>query len=283
MNKIRQILSKWKSLSTRKAVGMALLATLVIFMLWYWLRSNAVESIKDYRFVIAADNRWSPLDLHGQEQYMLGFVSGLIDFIAKDEDVKIRIIPVGTSQLYDNLDKGYYDGIFSSLHPDVLKEKKYLFSEPFYLTGPVLIVPSNSKATMMSDLHTVGIERGFRTIFALSGTPMTSIVPYDNLNAGLSELVLGKIDGLIVNSLDAYAFTEGYYKDKLKVVTLPLNDEGLRLITLDHFFGKALIKIFNQGLERAKEEKIYHNLLEKWDLVDPENAFHKQDTPLRIP
>lgn len=277
MNKIRQILSTLKSQSAPKAIGIAVLAILIILLLWFWFRAKAKESVKEHRFMIAADSRWSPLDLHGQEQYMLGFVSGLVDFIAKDEDVRIRVIPVGTSQLYDNLDKGYYDGAFSALPPDVLKEKKYLFSEPFYLTGPVLIVPLNSKATAMSDLHTVGIERGYTTTFAISGTPMTSIVPYDNLNTGLSELVFGKIDGLIVDSLDAYAFTQGYYKDKLKVVTLPLNDEGLRLITLDQFFGKALIKMFNQGLEKAKKEKIYQNLLEKWELVDPESAYHKQN------
>jgi len=269
MNKIRKIFSFFKSLSTPKMIGFVILTIFIILNLWYWLPAKTAVSIKKHQFIIAADNRWDPLDFHGKEQYMLGFASELVDFIAKEEEVKIQLVSMGSSQLLDNLEKGHYDGILSSIYPDVFNEKKYLFSEPFYLTGPVLVVPLNSKATSINELHTVGIERGFTT----PGTPLISVIPFNNMNVALSELVMGKIDGVIMNNIDAYAFLEGYYSSKLKVVTAPLNDEGLRLITLNDFFGKALIKIFDDGLGKAKAEKVYHKLIQDWELTNPETAY----------
>jgi polar amino acid transport system substrate-binding protein len=260
-------------MSPIKAIGYTCLALLIVFSFWYWFKAKTRETIKEHQFVIAADSRWFPLDLHGQEQYMVGFVSELTQSIAKDEEIKIQVISIGTSQLMDNMEKGYYDGVFSSLSPDILNEKKYRFSEPFYLTGPVLVVSVKSKATSIKELHTVGIERGFSLPTGLSNTPLTSVLPFDNTNIALSELVLGNIDGFIMDSVDAYAYVRGYYAGKLKVVTPPLDNEGLRLVTLNEFFGKELVKIFDQGLETARKDKRYHELLDKWELIDPETAY----------
>jgi len=204
---------------------------------------------------------------------MQGFIAELMELIAKDEEIRLQIIPVATSQLFDNLDKGYYDGVVGPLYPDVINEEKYLFSEPFYLTGPVLVVPVNSKATSIAELPNVGIKTGFSATFPNSGQPLTSLLSFDNMNIALSELILGKIDGLIMSSPDAYAYIQGYYADKLKVVTPPLNKEGLRLVTKHDFFGEALIKIFNEGLEKARKEKLYEKMLHDWELVNPETAY----------
>lgn len=273
MNKIRDFFSKLKPWLTPKAIGIALFSLIVLFGISYWFQSKTRESIKEHLFLVAVDNRWTSLDLHGYEGYMQGFVSELIEQIAKDEEIKIQVISVGASQLFDNLDKRHYDAVISPLSPNVTNQEKYEFSEPFYLTGPVLIVPLNSKSTTIAELHNVGIKSGYSATFMDSGQPLTSTIPFYNMNVALSELIAGKIDGLIMESIDAYAYVQGYYADKLKIVTPPLNKDGLRLITLRKFFGEHLVKIFDAGVKKAKEDKSYEKLLQRWELIDPETAY----------
>jgi len=268
MNKIKRLLLvKSKYL----AIGFGLLV--LILILWFFVYKEKEETIKGYQFLIAIDKSWAPLDLHGQEQYMQGFISELIAKIAKEEEIKIQLVTVPSSQLFDNLEKGFYEGVISPLSPNVINEKKYIFSEPVYFVGPVLIVPLHSKATKISELHNVGVKTGFSGIFTISGSPMTQILTYNDMNMALNDLARGKIDGLIMGSVDAYANIQGYYRDKLKVVTSPLTNEGLRLVTLNNFFGQELEKHFDKGLLQTKKEGYYQNLLKKWELVDPEKAY----------
>lgn len=276
MNKIKSIISSVRPYLTPKFLTFALLGLCVFFTLFIWLRTKEKESIKEHYFIVASDSRLFSLDLHGKEQYMQGFTSELMDFIAKNEEIKLQLVTSGgVFQFFDNLENGYYDGVVSSMPPSVLNQDKYLFSEPFYLTGPVLIVPIKSSATKVSDLRTIGIKTGTYGSLALANLPSISTLSFENINVALSELVAGRIDGIVLDSLSAYAYIQGYYKDKLKIVTPPLDSQGLRLVTKHNFFGKALVKIFNEGLEKAKEEKIYDKILQKWDLTNPETDFQK--------
>lgn len=274
MNKLKHFFSIFKSYLSSKNIKIALIALLIIIGLFYWFGKKTRESIKEHRFLVATDSRWPQIDLRGQERYMQGFISELLESVAEEEDIHLRLVPVASSELLHQLEKGYYDGVISSLSSDILSGDKYLFSEPFYLTGPVLVVPIKSTAKNVGELNTIGIKNGFFTAFS-KVEPIVSTIYYENMNEALAELLAGKIDGLLMNSIDAYAYVNGYYAGKFKVVTPPLNKSGLRLVALHKFFGTQLIKLFEDGLERVKEEKIYDRLLEKWDLVNPETAYTK--------
>ncbi|HRD55923.1 MAG TPA: transporter substrate-binding domain-containing protein [Parachlamydiaceae bacterium] len=275
MNKLKKIFSSLKPHLTAKNLKIVLILFFLVVGIFYWFGRKTRESIKEHRFLVATDSRWSQLDLRGQERYMQGFISELLDAIGNEENIHLRLVPVASSELLDQLDKGYYDGVVTSLSSDILSGDKYIFSDPFYLTGPVLIVPVHSKAKSISDLDTIGVKTGFFTAFSIVGEPLVSIIYYENMNEALSQLLSGKIDGLIMNSLDAYAYIQGYYAGKLKVATPPLNKSGLRLASLHTFFGKHLVEIFDEGVQKLKEEKIYDQLLNKWELVNPETAYTK--------
>ena len=65
--------------------------------------------------------------------------------------------------------------------------------------------------------------------------------------------------------------TKGYenenklYYGKIKIATPPLNNAGLRLVTLqgEH---KDLIDTFNRGLTKLRQNGVYDKLLKKWEL-----------------
>ncbi len=95
-------------------------------------------------------------------------------------------------------------------------------------------------------------------------------IPYDTASAALENLDRNVIDGVILDALKAYAYTEGFYVGRLKVASFPLTDKGLRLISRKDPKSLLLISRFNKGLEKIRKEGVYSELIEKWDLTNTE-------------
>lgn len=270
MGKSGRFLSSLKNISNYRRAGGALL---VVLLLWFGMRSCIVNEIfKDRVFFIAADNRWYPFSLLGKEQYMQGFATDLIQEISREEEFRFRFMAVSASQLYDSLDRGIYDAVIGAMIPDAVHREKYLFSDPFYLYGPVLMVPFDSSIKSLDDLDgmSVGIRRGSPAVFALSGYPEISLVIFDNMNEAVDRVLMDRLDGIILEGLIAHTYAQGIYENQLKVVTNPLLDEGLRLVAKPGEISEYLIEKFNDGLAKVKQKGIYKQLLEKWDLIDTE-------------
>ena len=65
--------------------------------------------------------------------------------------------------------------------------------------------------------------------------------------------------GALIPNLEARALIPNLYTNQLKIVTAPLSNHGLRLITLkgNH---EDLIDYFNKGLEKLKKEGTYQKI-----------------------
>lgn len=248
------------------------LLALSLFVGMYIRGCNTEYTLKTKAFRIGRDSTWYPLQLLGRERYLQAFTDDLFLAIAKQEDLHFQIAEVGPTQLFSGLDIGNYDAILTAEIPTVLNHEYYVFSDPIYLVGPVLIVPKNSKVTSLEEMEgqTVGLKRGFTTVFNLKHYPSVLFVTYDNMNIALDNLVTNRLDGVILDAMSAYSYADGFYSTKLKVVTSPLTTEGIRLVTLRHPLGEQLIEAFNEGLQKVKKEKIYQQLLKNWNLVNTE-------------
>lgn len=220
-------------------------------------------------YYIARDSTWYPLDLRGKEKNMVGFANDLIQEIAELEGFKVQVFEVGRSGIFDGLNTGRYEAVYSTLHPNPVNRKKYTFSDPFYLLGPVLVVPADSNIKSLKDLNgkILGIESGALQIFDIPEPPDVVIIPYDSVSTALEKLDKNIIDAAIVDVLRAYVFTEGFYANRLKVATSPLTDRGLRLAASNKPESLLLVSQFNDGLTKLKESGRYDELIEKWGLT----------------
>jgi len=269
-----KIIINWKQFASYPVIGGGFTVLLLIIGLLFLLRgcSTHHENLGNHTYRIARHSSWYPLQLMGREQYMQGLTTDLLFAIARERDLKIELLSAGAGQLYDNLNQGFYDGVLGILTPNVRNNESYLFSDPFYLTGPVLIVPVGSKITSIKDLEdkAIGVQSASSAIVSLAAYPSINWKTFDNMNQGLDQLINNRLDAVILDNLQAYAYTQGYYADKLKIVSSPLSDEGLRLISKHNAFGKHLVQEFNAGLEELKKKNIYKELLHKWDFLDPD-------------
>lgn len=285
MPSLSSLLSKISKILERKKILVSASLIFLIIFTWVTLRScSTKESLKEHLYRIARDSTWSPLQLLGRERYMQGFTTDLLIAIAKEEDFKLEILNVGPNQLTDNLEREWYDGMLSSLMPDVVNESRYVFSDSFYLTGPVLIVLKDSNVDSLKDLkgRRLGVKAGSRSILTLSGSLDIDLVTYENLNMAIEDLIKDRIDGVLMDSIIAQTYIQNFYASKLKVVTSPLNKEGLRVVALRNEYGEHLVEMFNAGLKKLRDNGTYRELLKKWELVHPDLKVEEASEMLDI-
>lgn len=220
-------------------------------------------------YQIGIDPTWYPLELTGRETNVLAFSIELLQEIAKKEDLQLSIVTMNWNNLIWGLTKKKYDAILSSLYPYVFYEKKFHFSNVYLSTGPVIVVPEQSKIKKLDDLKgkTVGILQGSAASVFLQKYPGLLMQSYDTMPETLNALENMHIDAAVLDSLSAQSYVRDLYADKLKISTPPLNEQGLRLIMLDTK-KQILIEKFNAGLKKLQKNGRYEELLKKWGLSD---------------
>ncbi len=217
------------------------------------------------KYSIGRDPSWFPLNLGEQTANVNAFTNALVGAMAKVEQVPMHLVEADWDNLFLYLDEKQYAGVLSVLPPRIENRDKFDFSNPFILLGPVLVVPEKSQVTSLNDLDgkIVGVNQFDESVLIVQKQASIVIRLYDNIPAALEELAAGKLDGLLVPTLEAEALVPHAYSGVLKIASSPLSSKGLRLVTLKGEHEK-LIEHFNSGLKRLKKSGRYAHLREKF-------------------
>jgi polar amino acid transport system substrate-binding protein len=241
-----------------------------ILILFFLIRGcSASDAIKN-SYIIGQDERWTTVDVMNKERELAAFNIELLTAIAQEEKMRLTLKPTAGNLLLGRLNNRELDGISSNLEPTLMNQITYLFSEPYFPTGPVLIISAREKLKGWNENgdKIVAVQAKSPAILNLEKDPTIHIRLYDNILRALADLDDQKIDGAVFPALPAYVYTNTFYEGKLKVATAPLNNEGLRLVALKDERGEELIKSFNQGLQKIKENGVYHELLIEWGFIN---------------
>jgi polar amino acid transport system substrate-binding protein len=238
--------------------------------LFFLLNSCGKSSEKKY--LIGEDIRWPNLNLLGKERNLTAFNHDLLNKIANLEKFRVNIIPTQTPNLMSDLEQGKIQGILTILEPSYANENLFVFSDPYFLTGPVLIIPSSAPIEGWNEKarKIVGIETNSHALFELEREPSIQIKLYDDIFRALADLSERRIDGVIIPVIPAVTYVTTFYKKDLKIVTPPLTNEGIRLAALKNEEGKWLVERFNAGLSTLKQNGTLAQMLLKWGLIDIE-------------
>jgi polar amino acid transport system substrate-binding protein len=181
----------------------------------------------------------------------------------------LKLLTENTDRLMLNLENGLVDGILASFEPNFRARDLFSFSDPYFLIGPVLIIPKTSPLNINLELKDkiIGVPANSSSFFDMQGNTSIQLRLYNDILPALKDLDEGRIDGVIFPALTAYIFTSTFYPQHFSIATSPLTQEGLRLIALKNEHGNHLIEQFNAGLLSLKEKGIYTQLLTKWGLI----------------
>lgn len=216
---------------------------------------------------IGRDPTWFALHLESLSPNLTAFTTALIQEISREEDFPIRIVNIDWTHLINSLERNQVEGILTSLLPNVMTLEKYSFSDPLVLLGPVLIVPIHSQITSLADLtgKIVGVNQFDDSTLIVQRYPSIIIKPYQNLVQALDDLNTGLTDGVLMPVLDAQGIIPSLYSTTLKIVTEPLDNVAVYLITLKES-SSTLIDHFNKGLEKARSSGKYRELRQNFQL-----------------
>src|SRR5262245_59188729 len=129
---------------TSKKYQYIALGCLLGLLLVYFARSCSFDNFKEPSYVIGQDTRWIGVNLMGKERNLSAFNGEFLRAFAKKEKFRARVIIAPASDLMTDLEQGRIQGILTSSQPSYLTENRLVFSDPYFLTGPVLIIPSTA-------------------------------------------------------------------------------------------------------------------------------------------
>lgn len=226
-------------------------------------------SDEDASYKVAYDPSWYPQDFRGKEPTINGFSADLLRAAGEERDFSVDLVKAGPEFLEWGLNQGKWDAILTSLSPAINYEEQFVFSDPYLLLGPVIVVPASSSVKGLADLagKTVGVLRGSLAVTILAEkVPGVVILAYDSPAIALEALLADQYEAVAMPILIAGSYVADLYSDRLKIVTAPLSQEGLRLVaTKAH---EDLIYEFNKGLEDVRGSA-YEALLHEWRLMQP--------------
>ena len=240
---------------------------ILFLLLFLTLLGCGSQRINYGPYSIGRDPTWYPLQLEEKAPYLNAFTTSLAQKIAQLEALPIEMVDIGTQQLEEMLARRQIAAIFSALAPTVITRQKYNFSEPFFLLGPVLVVPIQSKVTAISDLSggTIAVYQFDDSMLIAENNPDLVIVQYQNMGSALQNLSEGKMDALLMPVMEAEALVKNLYPNELKIVTAPLNEKAIRLITLKNY-NDSLFKHFSQGLKRICKSGQFEKLRQEYSV-----------------
>lgn len=255
-----------------KKGGLAIASSLiaVIVILFAWLNQKSIQANTPSVVRIARDRTWFPLNLMGREQNMLAFTNELLFIIAKRLKIDIELLLVPSRDLLTDLDQGRYEAVLAGLTPDAYTRQRYLFSHPFFLLGPVLIVAAKSPVISLSqmELKTVGVMSEVSLVLDVMRLPNFFLNTYYQRVNALDALREGQIDGVLMEALPAYGLVHALYPKSLRIATIPLTQDGMRLVARRFPGAAVFIENFDKELSALRDEGIYKELIDKWGLID---------------
>lgn len=267
--------------SSAKSIAKWVLIVLGVLLIVWGVRScTSSEAPRKTLYRIGRDSSWYPMQLLGKEKNLVAFTNEIVANIASENHLRFEWVESNPNSLVNSLESGAYDFILSSMRPNIVNQEEFVFSELVYEFGPVLIVRQDSKVTSLGDMKgkTIGIPSGFSPIFnavRIAGAHSYDllVVTYSDMFQALNALSNDLIDGVIMPAIPAYSDTLGLHAGKLKVVTAPLTDEGIRFIAMRNAKLDEIIDIINAGLKTMRSNGTYNALIAKWDLIDPETGY----------
>lgn len=238
----------------------------------YLIRGCHLTSFDEAHYRIGQSNSWNTLNLMGKEKNFAAFNNALLASIGKQEQILIRAV-VTDNPLAD-LQSGNLQGILTTLEENYSNINFLVFSDTYFSTGPVLLIPAKVPVDGWNEMRKkiIGISIETPHLLNLEENPSIEVKLYQDILVALADLSQRKIDGAIFPLIPAVTYTETFYKDEIKIATLPLTSEGVRLAAKKNKQGEELIKQFNQGLAKLKEEGSFDELLNRWGFINPEKV-----------
>jgi len=186
-------------------VIVAIIATSVLFALNGCKKDDgdSLQRVLDSgEFVVVGSGGYPPFNYTDENSNVVGFDVDVGAEIAERLGVELSYVTSDWDGLVEGLKSKRYDGILGSMAitPDRLAQVS--FSEPYYYSGAQLFIQKGSGITSPDDMEgkNIAVATGTNFVQDVANLGAEASLYLDD-NATLSELVSGRVDGVITDRL----------------------------------------------------------------------------------
>ena len=242
----------------RRALALALVLSATLLSL--------DASAQNRELVVASSATYAPFAFENKDKQIVGFDVDIINAIAKQQGLKIRIVNTPWSGIFAALNNGDVDLVISGVTINDKRKQSYDFSPPYFIAHQLIAVPKSSTATTLKSLtgKKVAVVNASTADDVASrefGKTSPNIRRFESTPLIISELAAGNVDAAIGdNGVIAYRVSQN---PELKTVEDPsFPEEGFGIVVKKG--DKAMQDKLTAGLAAIRADGSYAQIYKKW-------------------
>ncbi|KRM69541.1 polar amino acid ABC transporter inner membrane subunit [Apilactobacillus ozensis DSM 23829 = JCM 17196] len=251
------------------SVFLTTICALMIALGVFLAPSRANADTKTYQ--IGTDVTFPPFEFANNDNKYVGIDMDLLRAIAKNQDFKVNIKPLGFNGSVQATQSGQIDGMISGMNITPERKGTFDFSKPYYSSGVVMAVAPNSSIKSLNELKgkTVAVKTGTAGADYANSIQKKygfKVSTFDDSSNMYQDVTTGNSVACFEdNPVMMYAIKQG---TKLKIVTKPANN-GYYGFAVKKGQNKELLHKFNVGLDNLKKNGEYQKIVDKYLKAKP--------------
>jgi len=222
-------------------------------------------SCQTQTITVATNATYPPFNyIDAQTGRIIGFDINLMNLIADEEGLNVAYVKVDLDPLLQGMAEGKYDAAISALSITPERQKYMLFSEPYFVSGQVVMVfIENNTITGKDSLggKVVGVETGSTGAAAVNQMSGVTAKHYTDMATAFDDLMNDKIDAVVSDDTIASLYLRNY-PQSLKMVGAPFSQEEYAIAVNKN--KPELLEKINAGLSAVKSQGQLEQLNQKW-------------------
>ncbi len=227
----------------------------------------AAEPNSGKTYVIGTDITFAPFEFQDVNGKYVGIDMDLMEAIAKDQNFKYEIKPLGFNAAVQALESNQVDGVIAGMSITDERKQKFDFSEPYFESGVVMAVGINNDTVKSYDdlkgkkvAVKTGTE-GYTFAKSIASKYGFTIVPFDDSSQMYEDVKTGNSVACF-EDYPVLRYVANQSKD-LKFVT-PKEAGASYGFAVGKGKNKELLEKFNTGLANLKASGEYKRIKEKY-------------------
>jgi len=218
--------------------------------------------------LVAVDTAFVPFEFKQGDKYV-GFDIDLWDAVAKDLKLDYKLQPMDFNGILPALQTKNVDVGLAGITIKDERKKVIDFSDGYYDSGFMLMVPTNSTINSAADLKgkSLAVKTGTSaTDYAKANFAGTDLRLFPNIDNAYLELQTGRVDAAMHDTPNVLYFIATAGKGKVKAV-------GTQMMAHEYGIafpkGSSLVAPVNGALARIKADGRYAAIYKKWFGTEP--------------
>lgn len=218
--------------------------------------------------LVAVDTAFVPFEFKEGDKYV-GFDIDLWDAVAKDLKLEYKLQPMDFNGILPALQTKNVDVALAGITIKEERKKVIDFSDGYYDSGFILMVPMASKIAGVADLKgkTLAIKTGTSAAdYAKANFARTELRQFPNIDNAYLELMTGRVEAAMHDTPNVlyYIATAGAGKAKAVGPQMMAQQYGIGFPK-----GSPLVAQVNGALAKIKADGRYAAIYRKWFKTEP--------------